>query len=202
MVVQESKRNSLLLSLKRSSGSFSSTTSSSTANSVSCRCLSTKSNHSTRLTLLRHKCSTIKLKLKRNSTYIKNTDEEIMCYDPDDATIVARYSEEMFHTTHKCFRCPTERISLDELADSALNAVCCQVTNEKESSYVECDAEYEFEAEVESESESEVEVESEVEELETLSITTIELQLPLLPISDESLVEFWEKFCEEYKPTE
>lgn len=117
-----------------------------------------------------------------------------MCYDPDDATIVARYSEEMFHTTHKCFRCPTERISLDELADSALNAVCCQVTNEKESSYVECDAEYECDAEVESE--------SEVEELDTLSITTIKLQLPLLPISDESLVEFWEKFCEEYKPTE
>ena len=117
-----------------------------------------------------------------------------MCYDPDDATIVARYSEEMFQTTHKCFRCPTERISLDELADSALNTVCCRVTNEKESSYVECDAE----SELESESESEVEV----EEIDTFSITTTELQLPLPPMPDDSLVEFWEKFCEEYEPTE
>lgn len=183
MVVPDSKRNSLLLSLKYSNGSFSSTTSTSTTNSVSSRCLSIKRKYSTRLALVKHKCATIKLKLKRNSSYIKHRDRDIKDYDSDEVTIVARYSDDKFQTTHNIPGCPTEKLSLDELADSTLNAVCYQVTGNKKPFYFECT--------------------TEVEDLECSHIITSELPLPLPPpTADNSLVESWEKYCQDYEPPE
>ncbi|RCK59560.1 hypothetical protein Cantr_07380 [Candida viswanathii] len=185
--VDSPRRNSLLLSLKRSNGSYSSNNSASTTNSVSSACLSIKQKYSTRLAVVKRKCSTIKLKLKKGSsssstTRAKTRELDIRDYDSDEITIVARYSNDKFHNVvHQVHEVPSEKIPLDELTDATLKAVCYQLTNQDEKPFY-----FEWSAEV--------------EELELLPVTTTELPLP--PPEDDSLVESWEKYCEAYEPSQ
>lgn len=178
MVVQESKQSSLLLSLKPTNGSFSSSNSSSTTNSLSSTCLSVKRKYSTKLSLLRRKYSTVKRKLNRNSPNVNQRDMNIREYDSDEITIVARDSHEKLQTVNHIDDGYTERISLDELEDSTLRAVCCQVMDEKKPFY------YEWIAHIDG--------------IEFAPITIEELPLP--PEIDDSFVKSWEKYCQEYDP--